>query len=78
MKFKDNYDDHKIIEFIDFLEKVSYLYVQIETASSYNDDLERCLQNLKYHSSRMSIMPLIISVCCNDDVDKDDKARLLN
>lgn len=78
LKSNDEYDLPKIIDFIDFLEKASFLYVTIKSASSYSNDIERHLQRIKYQSSRMAIMPLIIAIWCNTDIHDRVKSDILN
>ena len=72
-----NYSVGILMQFVDFLETASSIYVNIAFASSYKDRTERYLQRIKYHSSQMSITPLILSVLSNQIILNEDKADIL-
>ena len=73
----EDFNISKLIQFVEFLETASFIYVKMAFASSYKDRIERYLQRIKYHSSQMSITPLILSVLSNQIICDEDKADIL-
>jgi len=65
------------MQFVEFLERASFIYVKMRFASSYEDRTERYLQRIKYHSSQMSIIPLILSVLSNQTINQENKSDIL-